>query len=64
MNSKEIIKIVLAALVTIAVLVVILVTATILAPAKRSSKAEKVDFECMIEPKANPLKECKNEVEK
>lgn len=59
MKRKDAEKLIVAALAIVAILVVILVSASILAPPKRSSKAEKVDFECVAEPRANPLKECK-----
>lgn len=59
MNKKNIEKLVFVALAIVAILVVILVSASILAPPKRSSKAEKVDLSCVAEPKDNPLKECK-----
>ena len=59
MNKKDIEKLIFAALAIVAIVVVILVSASILAPPKRSSKAEKVDLSCITEPKANPLKECK-----
>lgn len=59
MTRKDAEKLIVAALAIVAILVVILVSASILAPPKRSSKAEKVDFECLSEPRANPLKECK-----
>lgn len=64
MNKKDIEKLLFIALAIMAILVVIFVSISILAPPKRSSKAEKVDFKCLTEPKANPLKECKkNETE-
>lgn len=49
MNKKDIEKLIFAALAILAILVVILVSASILAPAKRSSKAEKVDLSCVAE---------------
>lgn len=59
MNKKDIEKLIFIALAIVAILVVVLVSVSILAPPKRSSKAEKVDFKCLTEPKANPLQECK-----
>ena len=59
MNKKDIEKLLFIALALVAIVVVILVSASILAPPKRSSKAEKVDLSCITEPKANPLQECK-----
>ena len=59
MKKGDIYKLVIIALAIVATIVAILVSASILAPAKRSSKAEKVDLSCVTEPKANPLKECK-----
>lgn len=59
MKKNDIYKVTIAILAIVATLVVILVTASILAPRERSSKAEKVNFSCITEPKANPLKECK-----
>lgn len=59
MKRKDVEKIILAALVIVAILVVIFVTTSILAPPKRSTKADKVNFECLTEPKAKPLAECK-----
>lgn len=59
MNKKDIEKLIFAVLAIVAILVVILVSASILAPPKRSSKADKVDFGCLTEPKAKPLQECK-----
>ena len=59
MNKKDIEKLLFIALTIMAILVVIFVSISILAPPKRSSKAEKVDFKCLTEPKANPLQECK-----
>lgn len=59
MNKKDIEKLLFIALAIMAILVVIFVSISILAPPKRSRKAEKVDFGCLTEPKANPLQECK-----
>jgi predicted component of type VI protein secretion system len=59
MNKKDIEKLLFIALALAAIVVVLLVSASILAPPKRSSKAEKVDLSCVAEQKANPLKECK-----
>ena len=59
MNKKDIEKLIFIALVIMAALVVIFVTISICAPPKRSSKADKVDFGCLTEPKAKPLQECK-----
>lgn len=58
MNKKDIEKLLFIALAIMAILVVVFVSISILAPPKRSSKAEKVDFKCLTEPKANPLQEC------
>lgn len=58
MNKKDIEKLLFIALAIMAILVVIFVSISILAPPKRSNKAEKVDFKCLTEPKANPLQEC------
>lgn len=59
MKKNDIYKVAIAILAIGATLVFVLVTASILAPRERSSKAEKVDFGCLTEPKANPLNECK-----
>ena len=59
MNKKDIEKLIFAVLAIVAILVVILVSASILAPPKRSNKAEKVDLSCITEPGKNPLKDCK-----
>ena len=59
MKKNDIYKVAIAILAIVATLVVGLATASILAPPKRSSKANKVDFECITEPKAKPLQECK-----
>ena len=59
MKKNDIYKVVITILAIVATLVVILVTASILAPPKRSNKAEKADLSCITEPKANPLQECK-----
>lgn len=59
MDKKDIGKLLLIALAIVAILVIILVSATILAPAKRSSKAATVDLDCVTQPGANPLEECK-----
>lgn len=59
MNKKEIEKLIFIALAIVAVLIVIFVSASILAPPERSSKAEKVDLNCVTEPSKNPLKDCK-----
>jgi hypothetical protein len=59
MKKNDIYKVAITILAIVATLVVILVTASILAPPKRSSKAEKVDLSCVAERRANPLKECK-----
>lgn len=59
MKKNDIEKLIFAALAIVATLVVIFVSASILAPAKRSSKAEKVDLSCVAEPGKNPLKDCK-----
>lgn len=59
MNKKDIEKLVFLGLILTAIIVVILVTASILAPRERSSKAQKYDFDCTVEPKKNPIKECK-----
>lgn len=59
MKKNDIYKVAIAILAIVAALVFVLVTASILAPRERSSKAEKVDLSCITEPKANPLKECK-----
>lgn len=59
MKKGDIYKLVIIALAIVATIVVILVTASILAPRERSSKAQKYDFDCTVEPKKNPIKECK-----
>lgn len=59
MKKNDIYKVAITILAIVATLVVILVTASILAPPKRSSKAEKVDLSCVTEPGKNPLKDCK-----
>lgn len=59
MNKKDIEKLIFAILAIAAILVVIFVSASILGPAKRSIKAEKVDLSCVTEPSKNPLKDCK-----
>lgn len=59
MKKNDIYKVAIAILAIVAALVFVLVTASILAPPKRSSKANKVDFECITEPRAKPLQECK-----
>lgn len=59
MKKKDIEKFIWIALAIVATLVVIFVSASILAPPKRSKKAEKVDLGCVTELKKNPLKECK-----
>lgn len=59
MNKKDIEKLVLIVLALVAILVVVFVGISMLSPVKRSNKADKVDFSCITEPKANPLKECK-----
>lgn len=59
MKRKDVGKIILVVLTIVAILVVIFVTTSILAPPKRSTKADKVNFECLTEPKAKPLTECK-----
>lgn len=59
MKKNDIYKVAIAILAIVATLVFVLATASILAPPKRSSKAEKVDLSCITEPKANPLQECK-----
>lgn len=59
MKKNDIYKVAITILAIVATLVVILVTASILAPRKRSSKAEKVDLNCVTEPGKNPLKDCK-----
>lgn len=59
MNKKDIEKLVFLGLILTAIIVVILVTASILAPRERSGKAQKYDFDCTVEPKKNPIKECK-----
>lgn len=58
MKKKDIEKFILIALAIVAMLVVIFVSASILAPPKRSKKANKVDLGCVAELKKNPLKEC------
>ena len=59
MKKNDIYKVTITILAIVATLVVILVTASILAPPKRSNKAEKVDLSCVTEPGKNPLKDCK-----
>ena len=59
MKKNDIYKVAIAILAIVATLVVVLAAASVLAPPKRSSKAEKVNFSCITEPKANPLQECK-----
>ena len=59
MKKNDIYKVTITILAIVATLVVILVTASILAPPKRSSKAEEVDLGCVAEPGKNPLKDCK-----
>lgn len=58
MKKKDIESLIFIGLLLAAAIVIVLVTAAIAAPVKRSSKAEKVDWSCVAEPKANPLKEC------
>ena len=58
MKKKDIESLIFIGLLLVAAIVIVLVTAAIAVPAKRSSKAEKVDLGCITEPKANPLKEC------
>lgn len=59
MKRKDVERLFFIALAIVATLVVIFVSASILAPPKRSSKAEKVDLTCVTEPGKNPLKDCK-----
>lgn len=59
MKKNDIYKVAIAILAIVATLVVVLATASVLAPPKRSSKAEKVDLSCVTEPGKNPLKDCK-----
>lgn len=59
MKKNDIYKVAIAILAIVATLVFVLVTASVLAPLKRSSKAEKVDLSCVTEPGKNPLKDCK-----
>ena len=58
MKKKDIEKFILIALAIVAMLVVIFVSASILAPPKRSNKANKVNLGCVTELRKNPLKEC------
>ena len=55
-NTEKTIFIILLILAIAVIMACVIVTVV---PPKRSSKAEKVDFGCLTEPKANPLKECK-----
>lgn len=59
MKKKDIESLIFIGLLLAAAIVIVLVTAAITAPAKRSSKAEKVDLSCVTEPGKNPLKDCK-----
>lgn len=59
MKKNDIEKLIFVALAIVAALVVIFVTIAICSPAKRSTKAEKVDLSCVTEPGKNPLKDCK-----
>lgn len=59
MKKKDAEKLIFIALAIVATLVVIFVSASILAPPKRSSKAQKVDLNCATQLRKNPLKECK-----
>ena len=59
MKKKDIEKFILIALAIVAMLVVIFVSASILAPPKRSKKANKANLGCVTELIKNPLKECK-----
>lgn len=59
MKKKDIESLVFIGLLLAAAIIIVLVTAAIAAPAKRSSKAEKVDLSCVAEPGKNPLKDCK-----
>lgn len=59
MNKKDVEKLLFIGLALTAIVIIVLVAASILAPPKRSSKAEKVDLSCVAEPGKNPLKDCK-----
>lgn len=63
MKKKDIESLIFIGLLLAAAIVIVLVTAAIAAPAKRSSKAEKVDLSCVAEPGKNPLKDCKQSKE-
>jgi uncharacterized protein YpmS len=59
MKRKDLWKLILFALLVTAILSVIFVTITIMAPAKRTTKAVKYDLKCVAGRSRNPLVECK-----
>lgn len=63
MKKKDIESLIFIGLLLVAAIIIVLVTAAIAAPAKRSSKADKVDLSCVTEPGKNPLKDCKQNKE-
>ena len=54
-------KTLIAVLIILAAAVVTTCIVVTVVPAKRSSKAQKYDLECITEPRKNPLQECKDE---
>ena len=57
--KKNAYKTFITILLILAVAVVMACIIVTVAPAKRSTKAEKVDLSCVTEPSKNPLKDCK-----
>lgn len=61
MKKKDILRLILVALIVLASLVVVFVTIAIASPPKRTTRAVKYDLDCVAGRSRNPLKECKEE---
>lgn len=57
--KKSTYKTLIIVLLIIAIAVVATCIIVTVVPAKRTSKAQKYDFECITEPRKSPLQECK-----
>ena len=59
MKNNKLDNVILGVLLGAAIIIVAMCIIVTVVPRPRNSKAEKVDLNCITEPKKNPLKECK-----